>query len=332
MTTPKTLRASRPEDLLAAVPVVLGFHPERSIVMLTFGAPGTGFHARTDLPGRAELAEAITPLLEAATRHRVARVAFVLYSDDASRAAFAARQLRQAFRRAGIDVVTVLRADGRRWFEVDPRVAPGRGRAYDVAEHPFTAQSVYEGSVTHRDRATLAASLEPVPARVAAVTRALPDALAALADLDVDREARWLSGVLLQRGQQSRPSELDDAEVARLLVAVAVDPIRDLAWLAIRRATAGVQVTLWADVLQRSPEELAASPAWLLAFAAWQEGHGALAWCALDRCLEADPDYSLAELLGSVLVQALPPSAWEEFLDDQVAQGDEFDCESFRGR
>ena len=36
MTT--TLTARRPEDLLAAVPVVLGFHPRDSLVMLTFDA------------------------------------------------------------------------------------------------------------------------------------------------------------------------------------------------------------------------------------------------------------------------------------------------------
>ena len=47
MTT--TLTARGPADLLAAVPVVLGFHPHDSLVMLTFGAERT-FHARVDLP------------------------------------------------------------------------------------------------------------------------------------------------------------------------------------------------------------------------------------------------------------------------------------------
>ncbi len=48
----------------------------------------------------------------------------------------------------------------------------------------------------------------------------------------------------------------------------------------------------------------------LLAFAAWLAGDGALAWCALDRCALADPDYRMAGLVAHTLEHALPPSAW----------------------
>ena len=43
------LTTRTPEDVLAAVPVVLGFEPLDSVVMLTFGG-GETFHARVDLP------------------------------------------------------------------------------------------------------------------------------------------------------------------------------------------------------------------------------------------------------------------------------------------
>ena len=46
-----TLTAKSPEDVLAMVPVVLGFTPTDSLVMLTFGA-ASPFHARVDLPDR----------------------------------------------------------------------------------------------------------------------------------------------------------------------------------------------------------------------------------------------------------------------------------------
>ena len=36
----------------------------------------------------------------------------------------------------------------------------------------------------------------------------------------------------------------------------------------------------------------------MLALAAWLAGHGALAWCAVDRCTEVDPDHTLAGLVG----------------------------------
>src|SRR3954452_13127364 len=115
---PTTLTARSPEDLLAVVPVVLGFFPQDSIVMLTLG-PRTTFHARVDLPrGPDAVAESIESLLEPAARHRVRRVVFVVYSDDDRAARSAARPLRRAFQRAGIDVVDTLRADASRWYSL----------------------------------------------------------------------------------------------------------------------------------------------------------------------------------------------------------------------
>ena len=98
MTT--TLTARRPEDLLAAVPVVLGFRPQDSLVMLTFDAPRS-FHARVDLPPPAELDDSVSDLvdalLEPCLAQGVGRVAFVFYSADASLAERAAAPLRRAF-------------------------------------------------------------------------------------------------------------------------------------------------------------------------------------------------------------------------------------------
>ena len=59
--------------------------------------------------------------------------------------------------------------------------------------------------------------------------------------------------------------------------------------------------------MRRRPPTRWPAPAALLAFAAWQAGDGALAWCAVDRCLEADPDYSLAGLVAELLTAAVPP-------------------------
>ena len=51
------------------------------------------------------------------------------------------------------------------------------------------------------------------------------------------------------------------------------------------------------------------APASLLAFTAWQSGEGALANIAISRALAADPEYSMARLLGQALDAGLPPSA-----------------------
>jgi hypothetical protein len=77
------------------------------------------------------------------------------------------------------------------------------------------------------------------------------------------------------------------------------------------RRDAAAHVALWTDAVQRSPEDLVGAPAAVLGLAAWLAGNGALAWCAVDRCAEREPDNSLAVLVGELLSGAVPPSSWE---------------------
>ncbi len=56
----------------------------------------------------------------------------------------------------------------------------------------------------------------------------------------------------------------------------------------------------------------------MLGFAAWLSGEGALAWCAVERCLEGDPGDALAHNVAALLQNAVPPST----LDPDVAVAD----------
>ena len=87
---------------------------------------------------------------------------------------------------------------------------------------------------------------------------------------------------------------------------------RDAAWAAISRDVAARHVRLWTDAVQRAPDDLVAAPAAVLALAAWLAGHGALAWCAVDRCQAVDPGNTLARLVADMLTNAVPPSAWSQ--------------------
>jgi Domain of unknown function (DUF4192) len=318
MTRTTTLTARSPEDLLALVPIVLGFVPQDSVVMLTFGAQRT-FHARVDLPVReAEVAEVVQALLEPARRHLVRRVVFVLYAVDARAARTVARPLVDAFEEAGVEVIDVLRADGDRWFTVlgRRRGVPLCGVAYDVSAHPFAAEAVLDGRVTHASREGLADTLRPDPDRVAAVAAALAERSARdpdggpCGDSGGADELVWARHLVADHATSGTAP--GDAELARLLVGLRDPLVRDAAWLVMTPDTAREQVGLWTDVVRRSPPEVLAAPAAMLGFAAWLSGQGALAWCAIDRCRESDPDYVLAGLLAELLVHAVPPSAWDD--------------------
>ncbi|HSX66967.1 DUF4192 family protein, partial [Nocardioides sp.] len=158
-------KARTPEDLLAVVPAVLGFHPEESLVMLTFGGRRS-FHARVDLPEEpGHVGAVVDMLLTPALRQRPDTVLFVAYSTDAVRAAATALHASDVFDAHGFAVIKPLRSDGTSWFHVgrgeDPATAVPH--PYDVSTHSLTAQTVLDGRVTLASRAAVAASIAADP-------------------------------------------------------------------------------------------------------------------------------------------------------------------------
>jgi len=298
MTT--TLIARSPDDLLAAIPIVLGFHPERSIVMLTLGGAHR-FHARLDLPeAPTEIAFAVEALLQPALRNGVERVAFVLYTRDTRIARLTADTLVAAFTESGIEVLDCLRAHRGRWYASARRREAGH--AYDAEGHPFRAQAVYDGHVMYETRRELASQLTADPEAVDAVTELLGGAP------QLDGPALWrLAGAHAEAG--TSPT---DAEVAALVVSVADPEARDHGWPELQRASAPGHVRLWSDVVRRAPDSHVADPAAVLALAAWLCGNGALAWCALDRLFAAEPRHRLGGLIAQALTQAIPPTVWDQ--------------------
>ena len=294
------LTARTPEDVLAAVPVVLGFEPSESIAMLTFGGTET-FHARVDLPPPEKADEAVVQLLEPALQHRVTSVLFVVYADDGPSARAVLTRLRGAFDQADIDVVETLRAHGGRWFAPGRPGAPPAGVPYDIGGHVFRAQAVVEGIVVHGSRAELEAVLQPSPDAVDEVARAMRRAVPSPPDEIAD-----LVDIRLEAGRFTA------VELARVLLGLLERQGRDAAWAAISRDVAAQHVRLWTDAVQRAPDDLVAAPAAVLALAAWLAGHGALAWCAVDRCQAVDAGNTLARLVADMLTNAVSPSAWSQ--------------------
>lgn len=324
-----TFTARSPEDLLALVPVVIGFEPEDSVVMLTFGGRES-FHARIDLPPPQDVAACVDCLLAPAARHGVGKVVFVLFSGRDRLVRRVARALQRRFRAARIDVAGVIQAHEGRWFAPLGRAGvPADGVPYDVSDHPFRVQAVVEGRVVASSRAELVERLRPDPAAVDALVTALdvlwervPGELReAVRESPVRESARALVDAVRPGGEALRAmldrhligeTVPDDEEAARILLAVHDGPTRDHAWFGMSRAEAERHVRLWTDLVRRAPEGLVSGAAGVLAFAAWTQGDGALAWCAVDRCFEDEPDHSLGRLVAEALERATPPiEDWE---------------------
>lgn len=321
-----TFVARTPTDLVAVVPAVLGFHPQDSVVLLTFGPPASAFHARVDLPlATAEQAEVADVLVDAVLANGVRRAAVLLYTDDVEAARAQAELLVGRLLELGVDVIEVLRVDDGCWHVVPEDGSSGT--AYELETHPFTAQRVFEGHVVHRDREDLVDSLvgtdEDDAVEVALAATRFVDLVATSEEAGdaahgfLRAEARWLQHRIRSQLAERRP--LNPRDAGRLLVLTSLALTREVAWAEITRESAEPHVDLWRDLVRRSPRELLPGVSSLLAFAAWQHGDGALAWCAIDRCLEVDPDHALAHGVAEMLTRAVPPSAWKPVPEDRLA-------------
>lgn len=329
-----TYTARTPVDLLALVPYVIGFHPEDSVVLLTFGGRGSGgdpssFHARVDLPVvEAEQRSVAAMLREVVARHEVQSVAVLIYSDDVAASALFGSLISAGLDRDGVQIVDVLRIDSDRFHVAEDPEDPGIG--YDLRSHPFTAQGVLEGRVVHENRTALRDSLIGTDAEDA---QAVSDAATAFVDtFSVLRtsgqslgealagQAGWLQEqiALHLADFETMRKPISSQEAARLLVLVSFEALREVAWAPMTRSTAAQHVELWRALVRRAPADLRAGASGVLAFAAWLAGDGALAWCALDRCLEAEPDDPLAQYVAALVESATPPSVWAPVPDHSL--------------
>ncbi len=312
-------------DLVAMAPLVLGFHPRDSVVLMTFGdGPGPGFHARVDLPDDLDAQRAVAAtLVEPCVRHGASRAAVLLHTDDVEAARSQAGLLLAGLLEAGVDVLDVVRVEDDRWFPVPEDGDPGT--AYDLSTHPFTARRVFEGRQVRRDREELVASLvgdddADLHEVGLAATRAAAVLLPAgcLPPRSVLRaEARWLQRCVRRSLRDRGP--LPTADAGRVLVLAGLADLREVVLAEVDRRTAVHHVELWQGLVRRCPEHLLPGVCGVLAFAAWQAGEGALAWCAVDRAVEVDPDHPLAEAVAQLLLGAVSPETWRPVAEHDLA-------------
>jgi hypothetical protein len=302
-----TLSIRTPADILAAVPVVMGFQPAESIVMMTFGA--VPFHARIDHPyDERDREETIRALLEPSRQHNVPRVLFVHYTAARRQASAAFDALVEAFTRAGIEVVDALVTDGVTFSRLtDPEAMPQP--VPDSSVHAFTAQAVADGRVMHGSREQLGEALKPrdvLPElRILEYIETMERRATGVTPMD----ARWVRETVAACVEQHAAGvPLDDDTLIALIADVqGANDLRDAAWHDMDRENARDRVEFWSEVVRRTPEEFRASPAALLGMAAWCAGHGALAWVAHDLAVAADIDHTLAGLLRGLLENAVNP-------------------------
>jgi hypothetical protein len=337
------IRVSSVAGFLAVIPHLLGFHPSRSMVVVGLDARrGRIVLAfRYDLPDPPDAARSrdIAEHAAAVLRKRRIRTAIAAGYGDGVLVTPVAEQLRAGLRGAGIAMRDLLRVqDGRYWSYVctDPGCCPPDGVPFDVSAHPAAAAMTAAGMAARPDRASLAGSLAPLTGQAAQSMRKATDR-AELRAGELIASSRAQGGapsgasgsapsrtlgslwLVVEAGREAVRAAIsiyrhggqitDHDQLAWLTVTISDLRVRDDAWARMDPRHRADHQRLWTDVVRHASEPYVPAPASLLAFTAWQSGDGALANVAIERALAADPEYSMAHLIGQALDAGLPPSA-----------------------
>lgn len=320
MQAPPRLKVRRPDDLLAIIPYMIGFHPSEDLVAVFIKSGRVWLTTRTDMPPESageELAEWLDAL---ADREEADALALVAYSA----ASLPAHRLltRLMDRLAEHELADVLYVGHGRWWSLTcgEECCPLSGTPYDLTSHPMTAAAVFAGLGVRANRRELEASVSGPPE--AEHPRLLELAEDLLAELEPFHNHVAAGGVLVSilDSVMADPSALDERSCLLLSLLVNNIYVRDVAWARISDSDADKHIQLWGSVVSRVPPELSAAPLCLLGMAAWVAGHGGLVNCCWERVSQVDPHYSMGKLLGDIGERGIPPSLWQELKAEMQAE------------
>ena len=296
-------------DLINTLPVLFGFKPEDSVVAIATHGPRhrMRFRMRLDLPGPEQVEDVAAFVVRHLRRNDAEGAILLAVTDDAEMAGEVVWAIEN---RLG-DILPVVSAwaDGERyWTTLDD---------CDPDGYPYEATDHHESVVR-----AVAAGQEILPSR---------DALAAKLDPFGGERRRWLDGgsatvagqvLAVLRARGDLPVEevalaaahagrsLTDDQALRLAWWAVVSPTRGALWELITPSSAPLMVGMWSQVSRCAPRAIRAPSLTLAGFASWLSGDGAFALIAVEKALDADPDFPMAATMLEVLERGIPPSTW----------------------
>ena len=322
----RRIRIASPASLLAVVPVLLGFEPDNSMVVIGIEEPGAEVKLtlRYDLPDPGLAPAVAGHAMSVLTAQRIQTAVAVGYGPEHLVSPVAAA-LRECAPKTGVTVTELLRAEDQRYWSYlckDPACCPPEGKPFDVTDHPAARAMAAERARVLASRDALAATVAPVTGAVAGQMRQATKEAEEQVARAIARAARSgrkasIRGLIATVGlpavsegirRYRGGGRLEPEEAAWLTVVLRDFRVRDDAWSRMRPEHRQAHARLWTDLTRLAQPGYVCAPASLLGFVAWQSGNGALANVALDRALEEDPHYSMAVLLWQAIDSGAPPS------------------------
>lgn len=293
-----------PGELVAAVPGLLGFQPERSVIAVVIDDGVVTLTLRCNLPKEAT-DEWVASVFHAMRFAIGSSIVFVIYDDDAdldgdmAHRELVDRLIAHDGERSILDAIAVV---GDRWrsYLCSGTCCPEAGtRIDDAAVLRMHSAVVLAGSVISPTRADIADEYEPVDP----LDESLFEETTGFSPISVE----GVIAVVVDERSLS-PNDIVDVVAAirdvtfrdRLVVALChLSPDR------LRLAR-----THFASMVRQAPASWRAPVACVAAIAAWLGGDGVRANLALDQADRADAEYRLSAMMRFAINTGLPPEVW----------------------
>lgn len=335
-----------PDPLLSAVPGLLGFRPERSLVLLAFADSRTLMVTlRLDLEllpdGKPApvLRDSIANLGTIVAGYGAVGVVAVVVDARADDYPAVFRAVERSFTAVGglsAGFVIGEMATGARWFTSwEPRCRPGRSRppapfAGEVAPHgrlsdplmsPVALQrAVFGGRRILERRDDLAAVLEPRAHCDSTTCRPVLPMVAPAPPGAADAAGARL---VLRQVRRGADGDLSCAEVNALAEALCSVHTRDVLLALSLTDLRDRAEQLWMRLARSLIGRPGAAAATLLGHLYYMSGEGAFASVAVERALDLDPEYHLAQLVHTALLHGMRPTGLGEVLEYSFSLGED---------
>lgn len=303
------IRVQSGGTLVAMMPFILGFRPEKSIVFVTLSGDMLIATIRIDLDllGQDGLIEQVAETLRSVPE--ATRVAVLFFAERTSQQDENLRQqflesLGDRLAQRGVPVVAAISATssepGARWHCVcgcDQRgVVPdmaGTEAAAVISTAEVAASRNERIAVVQPDAKELLDKREALRRRLGLVTSSAQESWTRINRIIADRASG--TAALTDKAIVQMSLDLQNLTVRDACVSFAFD------------GRARVAEELFTELTRSSPRPWLVEPAFLVSAFAWMRGDGVVAGAALDRLFQVTGAHSGGQLMATVLQFAVPP-------------------------
>ena len=307
-----------PHDLLAAIPFLIGYHPQDSLVLVALKDEAVGMAMRVDMPVGVS-AEGYDLLASHFLRDGADGAFIVAYvGAGAVDPENVLINTSAALVRAGIDIKESLIVRNNRFRSMicsDLTCCPPEGSAIpDLGSSRIAAEHVIAGHPMPFENVDgLVQSIAALPSSFESVWADEVQAFWVSSDSEEIQELQrdGATAIIDLVGEYREGRGAEDRELAARVIGRLSDiQVRDFALGSHTDESADYYWAMWRDLLRIAPRGFVAPIACLFAAMAYERGEGALAHKGLDRGLGDDDQYSLAHLLRRVFTAGWPPQSF----------------------